>query len=154
MKNKLLLVIDPQIDFITGSLPVPGAESAMNALAGYIRANNADYACIIVTADYHPMCHCSFNTNGGEWPRHCVADSVGAAIWPPIMTGLLETPDKVSFSTKAKMPCGRSILSSEIQQPRVKYFISLNHMALELSTSVDSPAIYVCQIPYAMASGL
>ncbi|ROT04109.1 isochorismatase family protein [Muribaculum intestinale] len=102
MKNKLLLVIDPQIDFITGSLPVPGAESAMNALAGYIRANNADYACIIVTADYHPMCHCSFNTNGGEWPRHCVADSVGAAIWPPIMTGLLETPDKVFILHKGE----------------------------------------------------
>lgn len=102
MRNKLLLIIDPQVDFITGSLPVPGAEKAMNALAEYIRSHNAEYSHIIVTADRHPMRHCSFKSEGGVWPRHCIADSVGAAIWSPVMDGLLDTPDKVTVLHKGE----------------------------------------------------
>lgn len=72
--KKLLLIIDPQIDFITGTLPVPGAVDAMDSLAEYIRRNNSDYDRVIVTADRHPMRHCSFKAEGGKWPAHCVAD--------------------------------------------------------------------------------
>nr|QIM10816.1 nicotinamidase [uncultured Muribaculaceae bacterium] len=104
MKNKLLLIIDPQVDFITGALPVAGAENAMNALAEYIRSHNRDYSHIIVTADRHPMRHCSFSTEGGEWPVHCVSDSVGAAIWPDIMDVLLIAPDKVKVLHKGEDP--------------------------------------------------
>lgn len=85
---KMLLTVDPQIDFIEGTLPVPGAVGAMNALAGYIRDNDGLYACKIVTADWHPFHHCSFSPEGGEWPRHCVADTVGAAIWAPLVDPL------------------------------------------------------------------
>lgn len=102
MINKLLLIIDPQVDFITGSLPVPGAEMAMNALAEYIRSQSAEYSHVIVTADRHPMRHCSFKREGGEWPVHCVADSVGAAIWPPIMNILLDNPDRVTVLHKGE----------------------------------------------------
>ena len=102
MRNKLLLIIDPQVDFITGSLPVPGAEMAMNALAGYIRSHNAEYTHVIVTADRHPMRHCSFKREGGEWPVHCVSDSVGAAIWPPVMNALLDNPDRVTVLHKGE----------------------------------------------------
>lgn len=102
MKNKLLLIIDPQIDFITGTLPVPGAESAMDALADYIHENAKDYAWIIVTADRHPMRHCSFKSEGGEWNAHCVADSVGAAIWGTLMNRLLNVPDKVTILHKGE----------------------------------------------------
>ena len=35
--NKLLLIVDPQVDFITGSLPVEGAAKAMDALATYVK---------------------------------------------------------------------------------------------------------------------
>lgn len=102
MKNKLLLIIDPQIDFITGSLPVPGAERAMDALAEYIHKNSADYVHIVVTADRHPMRHFSFKSEGGMWPRHCVADTVGAAIWPSIMDELMDVPDKVTVLHKGE----------------------------------------------------
>lgn len=102
VKNRLLLLIDPQIDFITGALPVPGAERAMEALSDYLRRNSSDYTHIIVTADRHPLRHCSFKSAGGEWPRHCVADSVGAAIWPAIMDQLLECPDKVTILHKGE----------------------------------------------------
>ena len=35
--KKLLLIVDPQIDFITGTLPVGGAAEAMDALAKYVK---------------------------------------------------------------------------------------------------------------------
>lgn len=104
MRNRLLLIIDPQIDFITGTLPVPDAVGAMDALGGYIRTKASDYARIVVTADRHPMRHCSFKTDGGEWPRHCVADSVGAAIWPAVMNELLAVSDKVYVFHKGEKP--------------------------------------------------
>ena len=104
MKNKLLLIIDPQIDFITGSLPVPGAVDAMNSLAEYIRRNKQDYSKIIVTADRHPMRHCSFKSEGGEWTAHCVADSVGAAILPALMAEFMSCPDKVTVLHKGENP--------------------------------------------------
>lgn len=108
MINKLLLIIDPQIDFINGTLPVAGAEVAMNALAEYLGSHGKDYAHIIVTADRHPMRHCSFKSQGGSWPAHCVADSVGAAIWPAVMNRLLDCPDKVTVLHK-----GEDILREE-----------------------------------------
>lgn len=88
MDGKILLIVDPQVDFINGSLPVPGACEAMNALGEYIAAHAGEYMSVLVTADRHPVGHCSFDRNGGEWPVHCVADSVGAAIWPPVMDAL------------------------------------------------------------------
>ena len=34
--RKLLMIVDPQIDFISGSLKVEGAKEKMDALADYI----------------------------------------------------------------------------------------------------------------------
>lgn len=102
MKNKLLLIIDPQKDFISGSLSVPGAERAMDALAEYLGRHSADYTSIIVTADRHPMRHCSFKSEGGKWPAHCVADSEGAAILPSVMEKLMSVPDKVTVLHKGE----------------------------------------------------
>lgn len=89
--QRLLLVVDPQLDFITGSLPVPGAQAAMDALAGALRAADGAYAAKIVTADRHPYDHSSFREAGGQWPRHCVANTVGAALWPALVPALYET---------------------------------------------------------------
>lgn len=66
MKNRLLLIIDPQIDFITGSLPVPGAEQAMNLLSEYLRSNSCDYTHVIVTADRHPSVIVHSNPKAGN----------------------------------------------------------------------------------------
>lgn len=76
MKN-VLLIVDPQNDFITGTLPVPGAKEKMQKLAAYIeeRGNMYDYIC--VTTDSHPKDHSSFKDNGGIWPEHCVIHTTG-----------------------------------------------------------------------------
>ena len=99
-KKRLLLIVDPQVDFITGSLPVPGAEDAMNALARYIKAHDGYYDARIVTNDWHPLDHCSFKPNGGQWPVHCVQHSEGAATWWPLLEALYSTQGAVEFLTK------------------------------------------------------
>ena len=130
MYNKLLLIIDPQIDFITGSLPVPGAVDAMNSLAEYIRRNKQDYSTIIVTADRHPMRHCSFKSEGGEWPVHCVADSVGAAVWPAVMHSLRTVPDKVDVLHKGEYPYKEeySILKNEKAAKRINAVVETENI--------------------------
>lgn len=126
MTNKLLLIVDPQIDFITGALPVAGAEAAMDALAEYIRLNGDRYSRIIVTADRHPMRHCSFRPEGGEWPAHCVADSVGAAIWPAIMDRLVDVADKVTVLHKGEDALTEeySILKNKAATERIRAVIA------------------------------
>lgn len=100
--NKLLMIVDQQNDFITGSLPVKGAEEAMNSLAEYLHRSAYEYVHIIVTADRHPFNHCSFKPNGGEWQLHCVEDSVGAAIFPAVMDELISYSDKVTILHKGE----------------------------------------------------
>lgn len=102
--KKMLLIVDPQIDFINGSLPVPGAEEAMDNLSSYVNEYAGIYDLICVTCDRHNMQHCSFVKFGGEWPPHCIESSVGAAIWPPLMTSLLKYSEKIHILYKGEDP--------------------------------------------------
>lgn len=85
---KALVIIDPQVDFVSGSLPVPGAEEAMNYLAEWMLQHSTDYETIYVSMDQHPTKHCSFVEQGGLWPAHCVRYSPGASIHPKVMQSL------------------------------------------------------------------
>ena len=49
--NKMLLIVDTQVDFINGSLPVKGPAEAMGALAEYVRNHGDEYTVKIVTSD-------------------------------------------------------------------------------------------------------
>lgn len=89
--KKMLLIVDPQTDFITGSAPVGGAADAMNSLAGYIAEHDDEYVVRVVTCDWHPYHHCSFRREGGQRPAHCVQHSAGAAIWQPLLEALNQT---------------------------------------------------------------
>lgn len=71
MKN-ILLIVDPQNDFITGTLAVQGAKEKMLKLSDYIKDFGYEYDYICITMDTHPINHCSFKENGGIWPKHCV----------------------------------------------------------------------------------
>ena len=70
--KSILLIVDPQNDFITGTLAVPGAKENMMKLSDYIRDFGHEYDYICITMDTHPVNHCSFKENGGIWPKHCV----------------------------------------------------------------------------------
>lgn len=98
------MLVDPQIDFINGALPVPGALDTMERLANRLRHENGAYAIKIVTLDFHPWNHASFLDNGGKWPRHCVAYSEGAAILPAIMDALYETRGPTFMERKGESP--------------------------------------------------
>jgi len=67
--NKLI-VVDFQNDFISGTLPVPGAEDITPGINGLITCHDE----VIFTMDWHPEDHCSFDT----FPSHCVAGTKGA----------------------------------------------------------------------------
>ena len=107
MTKKILFIVDPQNDFISGSLEVKGAEDIMNGLARYIERYGNEYELFAVSCDSHPINHCSFKENGGEWPIHCVVHSVGAAVYQPILNALNnhELKDKkiVAFIEKGKV---------------------------------------------------
>lgn len=95
-----LIIVDVQVDFVTGSLKVGGASDIIpriNALR-----NNVRFDVIVHTLDWHPPGHCSFieSHNGKEfkvgdevdlvsfggkgtqalWPTHCVEGTNGSAL--------------------------------------------------------------------------
>ena len=75
--KKILLIVDPQNDFITGTLAVEGAKEKMMKLSEYIKNLGYKYDAICITMDTHPEDHCSFKENGGIWPAHCVTYTAG-----------------------------------------------------------------------------
>lgn len=117
--SKLLLVIDPQIDFISGTLPVPGAADALNNLAKHIADSNGEYAYKVVTTDWHPYNHSSFAEQGGQWPMHCVQNTVGAAIYEPLIAplnqtaGMLQVLRKGTFADHEEYSIFRNQMSAE-----------------------------------------
>jgi nicotinamidase/pyrazinamidase len=102
--GKVLLIVDPQRDFMDdGSLPVIGSEERMRNLSTFLSTLPfEEYDNIIVTLDWHPINHCSFKSNGGEWPQHCVAFSEGALVTEPLLENLWQWAHqgKLTFATK------------------------------------------------------
>ncbi len=89
--KKALIIVDPQNDFINGSLQVPNASEIIPII------NNIDksqFDLIILTQDFHPVNHKSFASqhegkkvfetiklNGIDqvlWPDHCVQNTLGS----------------------------------------------------------------------------
>lgn len=94
--KSILLIVDPQNDFITGSLAVEGAKEKMMKLADYINGDHPSYDYVCVTMDTHPEDHCSFKENGGIWPKHCVFETNGWDMPEYLGTALLNTLASVS----------------------------------------------------------
>lgn len=78
VNEKILVVVDVQRDFFdpSGSLYVPESE----VLPSKIAKLAPDYDSVIFTLDWHPGNHCSFKSQGGLWPSHCVAYTQGAGL--------------------------------------------------------------------------
>ena len=89
LPNTLLLIVDPQVDFTTGSLATKNGPRAMDYLAKRL-ADNAwkDYGWIIVKQDAHPKNHCSFVEQGGVFPPHCVQGTEGMNVYPTLQNVL------------------------------------------------------------------
>ena len=144
MYEKFLIIVDPQNDFIEGgSLPVSGARSAMQQLAEFIKNSSAEFSTIFVTQDSHPENHCSFSSNGGIWPVHCVRDSSGFEVFPQLQE-VLSGLSNVEYCRKGtdsgvEQYSIFSYSDGEITNPDGRKIIS----AIE---KASSPTIVVCGI--------
>ena len=88
-ENRLLLIVDPQVDFTTGSLATAKGPEAMDRLAKAIDNGVLDkYTWVIITQDAHPDNHCSFVEKGGLFPPHCVQGTEGMNVYPPLQKAL------------------------------------------------------------------
>lgn len=78
-----LVVTDVQRDFLPGgTLAVAHGDEVIVPLNRYLAEWHARGLPIILTRDWHPPDHCSFQARGGPWPPHCVAGTNGAAFDP------------------------------------------------------------------------
>lgn len=79
-KRDLLVIVDVQTDFISGSLKAHNASRILKPLNSAIRMAEARDMIIAFTKDWHPPDHWSFKENGGPWATHCVRDTAGARL--------------------------------------------------------------------------
>ena len=94
--RKILVAVDLQNDFISGSLQVPDAGDVIPV----INAHKQEYDMVYFTLDWHCVNHCSFKDNGGPWPAHCVHHTWGAALPDSVLEGLDE--GRMRFVLKGK----------------------------------------------------
>jgi nicotinamidase/pyrazinamidase len=74
-----LVIVDFQNDFTPGgALGVAGGDE----IAGRLNELAADgrFEIVVATRDWHPSDHGSFKEQGGIWPPHCVAGTLGAEL--------------------------------------------------------------------------
>src|SRR5271170_3688980 len=84
-KKSALIVVDVQRDFCEGgALAASDTLSLLGPLQQTIHAARSAGAAIVFTKDWHPASHSSFAPHGGLWPVHCVENSPGAELMPPI----------------------------------------------------------------------
>jgi len=85
MVKTALIVVDVQRDFCAGgALAASNTPSLLQPLEECIEAARRGGATIVYTQDWHPANHTSFQPNGGPWPVHCVANTPGAELMPPL----------------------------------------------------------------------
>ena len=77
-RKKILVVVDYQHDFFNpnGALYVNGGEKLQDKIEAII----PNFDKVFFTLDSHPLNHCSFKDNGGQWPTHCVMNTIGYGI--------------------------------------------------------------------------
>lgn len=95
-----LLLVDVQNDFLPGgNLAVPAGDAIIPVLNRYIALFVRRSLPIYATRDWHPTEHCSFKSQGGIWPSHCLAGSTGAGF-----AAALDLPDSAVIVSKATTP--------------------------------------------------
>lgn len=84
MKMKTaLIIVDLQNDFCPGgALPVPEGDRIVPVLNRVMHL----FPFIVTTQDWHPLNHCSFKSQGGPWPPHCIQRTPGAELHPGLDT--------------------------------------------------------------------
>jgi nicotinamidase/pyrazinamidase len=83
--QEAVIVVDVQRDFCQGgALAAHDTKSLVDPLLKYLDLARISGRLVVFTQDWHPRDHGSFRINGGPWPEHCVAETLGAEIMPPL----------------------------------------------------------------------
>ena len=84
-----IMVIDMQNDFTlahpNGAFSVTDGVKMVPSLVSWIDANASKCTKVVFSRDSHDPQHCSFGSQGGIFPDHCVIDSHGAEMYPDMM---------------------------------------------------------------------
>jgi nicotinamidase/pyrazinamidase len=116
-----LLVVDVQRDFCPGgALAVPQGDRIVPAIN---RLLGLTHWVTVATRDWHPPDHCSFKTQGGIWPVHCVADTDGASFHPELQVSRIRhlvskavTKDSEAYSGFQGTDLARLLHSSNLRR--------------------------------------
>jgi len=125
----VLVIVDAQVDFITGSLKAYDADKIIMPINRAIRMAEAKEIPIIFTKDWHPSDHVSFRETGGAWPSHCVQNTSGADISPLI-----------------SMPSKKLIVEFGVQAGEIGYSPLENQAFLLLLRTKEITTVYTCGI--------
>lgn len=102
-RGDILLIIDLQNDFLPGgALAVSQGDRVIPVMNRYISLFQKHHLPVVATRDWHPADHCSFKTQGGPWPEHCIAGTEGSAFAADLQ--LPETAVVVSKGTDQGAP--------------------------------------------------
>jgi len=129
--SQMLIIVDPQVDFTTGSLATAKGPEAMDRLAATI--NNGvlkKYDYVIVTQDAHPANHCSFVEQGGVFPPHCVQGTEGMNVFPNLQKALdMSRHKQVLYMQKGDLPEKEefSIFQNEKSGEKLRQIIKSNN---------------------------
>lgn len=139
--GKILIIVDPQWDFVYGSLATVNGEKAMDKLCNHLLSVAMDmYDEIAVTSDEHPEDHCSFKENGGPFPVHCVKGTIGQTIYPDLKSVL-------SQLHMAGMPS--RLLTKGTEAGREEFSVMQNRISGSILRDLikeRNPEIFVCGI--------
>ena len=125
--NRLLLIVDPQNDFVKGgALATEKGAQALDCLANALEAGAwKNYKMVVATQDAHPANHCSFVEQGGPFPPHCVKSTQGMEVYAPL-NAMLEKLKGICFNVHL-MEKGNlsdreefSIFQNDINGPRLR----------------------------------
>jgi len=102
MARTALVIVDVQNDFAnkSGALSVPNADEIYAPIERVLKfAKDHDWI-VVLTRDHHPETHCSFKSNGGIWPDHCVQNTFGCDLAPELLAILAR--NEISYSVILK----------------------------------------------------
>ena len=126
-RGDALLVIDMQVDFLPGgALGVAGGFETIAPINHLIALFREQGLPVFASRDWHPDNHCSFAAQGGPWPPHCVADTLGAEFAAElalpddaVVISKADTPDTDAYSAFAGTELSNQLRAREVTRVTV-----------------------------------
>ena len=111
--SKILLLIDDQLDFVTGSMSVKKkGKECVERTKVWINRNKDEIEKVVFKCRFNNPNSPLFKRNGGEMPMFCVAHTPGACIEPTILKLLwrLEIPYEIVSYWPKTIPEGTNLV--------------------------------------------